>query len=118
MNIINNEKEYLKVVDFCYDEILKIKNDIIDYLSQYNYFTIDYIKNLDSLNIHKANFFEQYIPPNNKFFNLNELFQFTQKIINLIKEKISSFSFLTNLITKSINEINGKFEENNNILKK
>ena len=46
MNIINNEKEYLKVVDFCYDEILKIKNDIIDYLSQYNYFTIDYIKNL------------------------------------------------------------------------
>ena len=118
MNIINNEKEYLKVVDFCYDEILKIKNDIIDYLSQYNYFTIDYIKNLDSLNIHKANFFEQYIPPNNKFFNLNELFQFTQKIINLIKEKISSFSFLTNLISKSINEINAKFEENNNIVKK
>lgn len=46
MNIINNEKEHLKVVEFCYDEILKIKNDIIDYLSQYNYFTIDYIKNL------------------------------------------------------------------------
>lgn len=45
MNIINNEKEHLKVVEFCYDEILKIKNDIIDYLSQYNYFTIDYIKN-------------------------------------------------------------------------
>ena len=117
MNIINNEKEHLKVVEFCYDEILKIKNDIIDYLSQYNNFTIDYLKNLNNLHINKANFFEKYIP-NNKYFNLSELIQISQKIINLIKEKISSFSFLTNLITKSINEINGKFEENNNILKK
>ena len=33
------------MVEIYYDEILKLKNNIIDYLSQYNNFTIDYIKN-------------------------------------------------------------------------
>ena len=115
MNFISNEKETLKMVEIYYDEILKIKNNIIDYLSQYNNFTIDYLKNLNNLHINKANFFEKYIP--NKYYNLKELFEISKKIPTLIKEIINSFTFLTNLLTTSINEINKAFEENNNTLK-
>ena len=115
MNFISNEKETLKMVEIYYDEILKIKNNIIDYLSQYNNFTIDYLKNLNNLHINKANFFEKYIP--NKYYNLKELFEISKKIPTLIKEIINSFTFFTNLLTTSINEINKAFEENNNTLK-
>ena len=109
------ETEYLKTVEMYYSEILKMKNNIIDYLTQYNDFTKDYLKNLINLQINKAKFFEAYT--SNKNCDLSELYNLAKKVPDLIKEKISSFSFLTNLLTNSINKVKKKFKENHNILK-
>ena len=65
------ETEYLKTVEMYYSEILKMKNNIIDYLTQYNDFTKDYLKNLINLQINKAKFFEAYT--SNKNCDLSEL---------------------------------------------
>ena len=115
MNIICNETENLKKVEIYYNEIVKIKKNLIDYFTKYNESTKEYLKNLKNLQKNYSNNLKKN-EINNKC-DMSELYKLTKLIPSLIKEKIGAFSLLTDLLTKSINEVNNTFEENDRILK-
>ena len=115
MNIICNETENLKKVDIYYNEIVKIKKNLIDYFTKYNESTKEYLKNLKNLQKNYSNNLKKN--EINNECDMSELYKLTILIPSLIKEKIGAFSLLTDLLTKSINEVNNTFEENDRILK-
>ena len=115
MNIICNETENLKKVDIYYNEIAKIKKNLIDYFTKYNESTKEYLKNLKNLQKNYSNNLKKN--EINNECDMSELYKLTILIPSLIKEKIGAFSLLTDLLTKSINEVNNTFEENDRILK-
>ena len=55
MNIICNETENLKKVEIYYNEIVKIKKNLIDYFTKYNESTKEYLKNLKNLQKNYSN---------------------------------------------------------------
>ena len=115
MNIICNETENLKKVDIYYNEIVKIKKNLIDYFTKYNESTKEHLKNLKNLQKNYSNNLKKN--EINNECDMSQLYKLTQFIPSLIKEKIGAFSLLTNLLTQSINEVNNTFEENDRILK-
>ena len=115
MNIICNETENLKKVEIYYNEIVKIKKNLIDYFTKYNDSTKEYLKNLKILQKNYSNNLKKN--EINNECDMSELYKLTILIPSLIKEKIGAFSLLTDLLTKSINEVNNTFEENDRILK-
>ena len=115
MNIICNETENLKKVEIYYNEIVKIKKNLIDYFTKYNESTKEYLKNLKNLQKNYSNNLKKN--EINNECDMSELYKLTILIPSLIKEKIGAFSLLTDLLTKSINEVNNTFEENDRILK-
>ena len=115
MNIKCNETENLKIVSKYYNEIINVKVNLINYLNYYNNKTKDYLKELIYLQKKYANNLQKY--ENNKDCDISDLFRLTKQIPGLIKEKIGALTFLTDFLTKSINEVNIRFEENNHIIK-
>ena len=115
MNIKCNETENLKIVSKYYNEIINVKVNLINYLNYYNNKTKDYLKELIYLQKKYANNLQKY--ENNQDCDISDLFTLTKQIPGLIKEKIGALTFLTDFLTKSINEVNIRFEENNHIIK-
>ena len=114
MKIHCNETENLIKVEKLYNEIIEIKSNLIKYLNAFNNSTKEYLKQLKQIENNYGYYLQNY--EKNKDYDINEIINVTKNIPTVIKEKIQSYSFVTELLTESINKMKYIFEENEQII--
>ncbi len=114
MKIHCNETQNLLKVEKLYNEIIEIKTNLIKYLNAFNNSTKEYLKQLKQIENNYGYYLQNY--EKNKDYDIGDIINVTKNIPVVIKEKIQSYSFVTELLTESIYKINYSFEENEKII--
>ena len=115
MKIQCNETENLIKVEKLYNRIMEIKINLIKYLNAFNDSTKEYLKQLKQIEKNYGYYLQNY--EISKEDDISDIIKVTKNIPSIIKEKIESYFFLTELLTELINKLNNSFKENEKIIK-
>jgi len=115
MKIQCNETENLIKVEKLYNRIMEIKINLIKYLNAFNDSTKEYLKQLKQIEKNYGYYLQNY--EISKEDDISDIIKVTKNIPLIIKEKIESYFFLTELLTELINKLNNSFKENEKIIK-